>query len=206
MSSITAATLRTLTDAVILEFAPKGTEEDRIREEISYVLSSVSTALQNDPDLPQSSRHAVTKHLAHMLHDIEVKAPQLARALRPVAEELPWRYGYEPRAECPGLENEMAWIELVGPAAPWKSDIVCLGLTLIGPDSFYPEHLHPAVELYTIISGISDWTLDAKTSRRNPGDRILHESNAIHAMRAYSSPLLAIYSWTGDTITPSRYT
>ena len=99
----------------------------------------------------------------------------------------------------------MAWTEIVGPGRYWHSDHVCLGLTLIAPGHHYPEHHHPAVELYTLVTGESDWTLDGLTTRRGPGARILHESGAIHAMRSLGSPLLALYSWTGDVRSPSRY-
>ena len=33
--------------------------------------------------------------------------------------------------------------QIVGPLAPFRSNTVCLGLTLIAADSFYPPHRHP---------------------------------------------------------------
>jgi hypothetical protein len=55
------------------------------------------------------------------------------------------------------------------------------------------------------VTGESDWTLEGATTRRQPGERILHESDVVHAMRSLTTPLLAIYSWTGDILSASRY-
>ncbi|CAO3424487.1 dimethylsulfonioproprionate lyase family protein [Azospirillum doebereinerae] len=132
--------------------------------------------------------------------------PAWAKALPPVAGRLPWRFGYAPRADLPELQNRMAWAEIVGPAAPIRSDRVGFGLTLIGRDTHYPSHRHPAVELYAVVSGTAAWTLDGVTTQRPPGDVVLHPANAVHAMRTTDEPLLALYSWTGDIVSPTAYT
>ena len=128
-----------------------------------------------------------------------------ARALGPIAGRLPWRYGYAPRADAPDLGQRMAWAEIVGPAAPIRSDRVGFGLTFIGRDTFYPPHRHPAVELYGVVSGTALWTLEGETRHRPPGAFVLHRENAEHAMRTAAEPLLAIYSWTGDILSPTVY-
>jgi mannose-6-phosphate isomerase-like protein (cupin superfamily) len=147
----------------------------------------------------------VTGHLRAVLDLADHSAPEVAAALRPIAAQLPWRYGYAPRGDVPGLDNAMGWAELVGPAAPILSREVCFGLTLIGPHTHYPPHRHPAVELYRIVVGHPHWTVGETTSVRSPGTAILHEANVVHAMRTEDAPLLAIYSWTGDVETPSAW-
>jgi hypothetical protein len=135
----------------------------------------------------------------------ERAAPALAAALRPVAQDLPWRCGYAPRPDAPGLEAGLRWAELVGPQAPWHSDEVCLGLLLLGPGLFYPPHRHPAVELYRILAGTAAWTIGTITLPRGPGDTALHRSGEPPAMRTAAAPLLAIYTWTGDVMTASAW-
>lgn len=131
--------------------------------------------------------------------------PAWAGALPPVARQLPWRFGYAPRADLPDLQERMAWAEIVGPAAPIHSDRVGFGLTLIGRDTLYPAHRHPAVELYAVVSGTAAWTLGGVTTQRPPGDFVLHPAQAVHAMRTAQEPLLALYSWTGDILSPTAY-
>lgn len=131
--------------------------------------------------------------------------PEWQQALAPLAARLPWRYSYAPRPDAPGLASRMGWAELVGPAAPVHSDLVGFGLTLISGQTYYPPHSHPAVELYRVLAGTSEWTLEGRTSLRQAGDFILHPAHAIHAMRALDAPLLALYSWSGDIVSPTVY-
>jgi gentisate 1,2-dioxygenase len=100
----------------------------------------------------------------------------------------------------------MGWAELIGTEAPYKSDDFCLGFTLISPYTLYPEHRHPAIELYKVLSGTAEWTLEGATSKRVPGEVILHPSNKIHKMQTYDQTLLALYTWSGnDVVTLSEY-
>jgi|GEM_PF-223323 len=205
MSSQSVNEWRILRDALVSSFASNGSESSDVAAEIALVTRYLEPTLQVPPIIPVSSGHGVTRYLDEVLASTETFAPAFAKALKPVAAALPWRYGYLPRDDAPGLESEMAWAELIGPVAPWRSDDVCLGLTLIGRNSFYPAHRHPAVELYTVVSGTAEWSLGNNAAWRPPGSRILHLSEAVHAMRTGDEPLLAIYSWTGDVISPSRY-
>jgi quercetin dioxygenase-like cupin family protein len=129
----------------------------------------------------------------------------LLAAFLPYLEALPWRYSYEPRADVPSLEKRMAWAELVGPVAPFKSERVCLGLTAIGPDTLYPAHYHPAIETYLVLHGTARWTANAVTREHPPGTFILHRENIVHSMQTGSEALLAAYAWTGDVHTLSAY-
>ena len=127
--------------------------------------------------------------------------------LRPIMSILPWEYSYDERSDAPGLSARIGWAELVGPKAPFKSDKFCLGFTLIAPDTLYPEHNHPATELYYVLSGTANWTLDGKKASKKPGSVILHPSLHKHSMETKKETLLALYIWTGDDIvTLSEYT
>ncbi len=172
------------------------------RAEISRVEPRLAAATA-PPEALQPTDHPLTRHLQAVLDLATDQAPQIAAALRPTADRLPWRYGYAPRGDAPGLDGAMGWAELVGPLAPIVSREVCFGLTLIGPHTYYPPHRHPAVELYRIVVGHSTWTAGSTTTPRAPGEAILHARNVVHAMRTDTEPLLAIYSWTGDIETPS---
>lgn len=177
---------------------PRGVVGDEV-ERVNALLDRASPQPQDFA----ASGHPLTRHLPQVLDGLERDALDIAAVLRPIAAALPWRYGYAARSDRPGLEAEMGWAEFVGPAAPFRSDEVCLGLTLIGPHTFYPPHRHPAVELYHVLTGTAEWSADGKAARQPPGAFILHQPNQIHAMRTGDQPLLALYTWTGDVVSPS---
>lgn len=130
----------------------------------------------------------------------------LLKALKPALPFLPWKYNYEPRADMPDLGNRMGWGEILGPEAPYHDEHFCYGFTLLGKNTLYPAHYHPATELYVVLSGRAEWTLDGVTKVRNPGEFILHPSNHIHSMQTREEPLLALYTWSGeDVVTLSKY-
>ena len=132
--------------------------------------------------------------------------PSLLASFLSVARFLPWEYRYAERADAPGLGGRMGFAEVIGPASPIHSDTICLGWTFISPRTLYPLHLHPAIELYYVVSGTAAWTLEGAVQDRAPGSFILHPSNALHAMETRDEPLLAVYVWTGtDVVTTSAY-
>ena len=122
------------------------------------------------------------------------------------ADLLTWKYNYEPRPDMPVLADQMGWGEILGPEAPYHDEHFCFGFTLLGKNTFYPSHLHPATELYVILSGHAIWTLDGISKVRGPGEFVLHPSNHIHSMQTEHEPMLALYTWSGkDVKTLSKY-
>jgi hypothetical protein len=194
--------LLALLAALHRNFAADVDRRDEVGEEIRRVRRRLARVTA--PPLPlEATDHPLTRHLPIVLDLASRVAPDIATALRPLCFRLPWRYGYAPRADAPGLEGAMGWAEIVGPAAPFVTEEVCFGLTLIGPRAHYLPHRHPAIELYRVVAGHPHWTVDQATVVRAPGETILHASNVVHAMRTEDEPLLAIYSWTGDVVSPS---
>ena len=134
------------------------------------------------------------------------KTNDFLELLKPVMSYLPWKYNYEEREDKPELGARIGWAELIGPEAPYKTEEFCLGFTLIAPDTVYPEHNHPATELYHVLSGNAFWTLDGNRKKRTPGELILHPSMHSHLMETKEETLLALYTWTGsDVVTLSEY-
>lgn len=152
------------------------------------------------------SHFPVTAFIGEALrHGVPETQPMLD-VLAEVLPNLPWKYNYEPRGDMPDLGVKMAWGEIIGPEAPYRCSSFCFGFTMIAPDSLYPAHFHPAVELYYVLSGTAEWTLNGKAALQKPGSFILHPANAVHAMRTGKEPLLAMYTWSGDdVVTLSQY-
>lgn len=174
-----------------------------IKEEIARVTSSVIP--EQTGSFEKSTSPLLKYAESSTLHGSKETEP-LLRLIREVFDYLPWKYNYEEREDKKDLGSYMGWAELIGPEAPYKSDNFCLGFTLISPYTLYPEHRHPAIELYKVLSGTAEWTLEGATSKRVPSEVILHPSNKIHKMQTYDQTLLALYTWSGnDVVTLSEY-
>lgn len=174
-----------------------------IKEEIARVTSSVIP--EQTGSFEKSTSPLLKYAESSTLHGSKETEP-LLRLIREVFDYLPWKYNYEEREDKKDLGSYMGWAELIGPEAPYKSDDFCLGFTLISPYTLYSEHRHPAIELYKVLSGTAEWTLEGVTSKRVPGEVILHPSNKIHKMQTYDQTLLALYTWSGnDVVTLSEY-
>ena len=179
--------------------------DDAVGREIQKILS----LLQPLPALTgrfSKSSQAATRHIEPALRAGNESTQALLEAIGPVIRYLPWRYSYPPRNDRADLGQHIAFAEIVGPEAPFRSDRVCLGLTLIGPQTLYKMHRHPAIELYHVMAGTAAWTLDDVSRDNQPGTYVLHPSQAVHAMQTRAQPLLAIYFWSGtDVRTASVY-
>jgi quercetin dioxygenase-like cupin family protein len=178
---------------------------DPVGREAARVISLLKPLPRLDGSFPRST-HPCTRYLDAALQAGNSSTSDLLDAIRPVAFDLPWYYTYSKRSDAPGLENEMAFAEIIGPQAPFKSENVCLGLTLIGPGTLYPSHTHPAIELYYVAAGVAKWTANGVSTLNPPGTFILHPSQVVHAMQTSQEPLLAVYSWSGEDVrTTSAY-
>jgi quercetin dioxygenase-like cupin family protein len=184
------------------KFADKNSPLATELANVLALLDSVDFSRADEKHL-RASGHPVISQLQNLAATESHDA--ILAAFLPHLDALPWRYSYAPRADAPDIGARMAWAELVGPIAPFKSRRVCLGLTAIGPGLLYPAHYHPAVETYLVLHGSARWTANGLTRQHPPGAFILHPANVIHAMKAGAEPLLAAYAWTGDVETLSAY-
>ncbi|HVJ06658.1 MAG TPA: dimethylsulfonioproprionate lyase family protein, partial [Candidatus Saccharimonadales bacterium] len=146
-----------LVDVIKARFAERAAVNDAIGQESALVLS----LLQPLPPFSGTfspSRHPAIRHLDAALRPGDSSDPSILEAIHVIAFNLPWQYAYPERADSPRLQEKIAFAEIIGPDAPFRSDHVCLGVTLIGPDTFYPPHRHPATELYLVVAGEATWT------------------------------------------------
>lgn len=97
--------------------------------------------------------------------------------------------------------------EGIGPDGRLVNDKVMLGLFVLGPETFYPPHAHPAEEFYLVLTGNPAFQVGADTPfvPRAPGEVILHASEVSHAIRTGAQPTFAVYGWRGDLTAPSWY-
>jgi quercetin dioxygenase-like cupin family protein len=130
----------------------------------------------------------------------------LALSIAALAPALRWTYSYPTNPRDRDLSSKVAFAQIVGARGLQPDSEIHIGLTLIAPHVVYPAHLHPAVELYLVIAGTALWQSGhAEPAMKPPGSVILHPSNVVHAMTTFEEPLLAIWTWRGDLVSPSVY-
>lgn len=79
------------------------------------------------------------------------------------------------------------------------SDDIIVGLFLLGPNRLYPEHAHPASEMWVILSGTAQWKRGSEEWKtKKPGEYFIHTENQAHAMKTMDEPIFALWAWTGD--------
>jgi mannose-6-phosphate isomerase-like protein (cupin superfamily) len=141
-------------------------------------------------------RHpAVLRVMPRLRAPADLPCQRLLETVIGTADALDWRQTYRlPEVDARFLDN-YAYAEIL---EPLTTPGVAAGLLLLGPDTHYPAHHHPADEVYVPLSGAAEWRqAESPWVRREPGAVIVHPSLAPHAMRTGSEPLLALYLWYG---------
>ncbi|MEO0035333.1 MAG: hypothetical protein RLZZ501_1356, partial [Pseudomonadota bacterium] len=114
-ATVPAPILVALLAALRRQLAAGAGRADGVGEEIGRLLAALDR-LPAAPRIAAAPGHPVRAHLPAALVPLRRTTPDLAALLAGHGEALPWRYGYAPRADAPGLETAMGWAELVGPA------------------------------------------------------------------------------------------
>ena len=110
---------------------------------------------------------------------------------------------YEDEPDMAAFRRTYGYIDLISPDGPLICPDIYMGMSLQGPDAFYPPHAHKAVETYVIIGGKGDWKRGAEPWRtRSPGEFFLHTSGVRHATQSNDEPLLSLAFWTSDLNSP----
>jgi hypothetical protein len=95
------------------------------------------------------------------------------------------------------LDN-YGYLECAGPDAPVRTVSLRVGLLLLGPDTLYPPHHHPAEEVYLPL-GRGRWLREGVGWQELPAGAVIHHPPmCLHATQSGAEPLAAIYLWRGD--------
>jgi len=139
--------------------------------------------------------------LSGMVHALQALGPWLVWAQNP---------NYRRSPPSPDFLDRYGYAVIAGPAEGPPALIghaaLALGVLLLGPRTYYPQHRHPATELYVPLNA-GEWLRDDGPWRTEPPGAVIHHGSEIaHATRAGDGPLLAIYLWSGDLGTHARLT
>ncbi len=112
---------------------------------IDQELARVLDKLRKAPSLHgmfQASSHAIMDHIVSTLtHETQAMKPLLG-AIAPIAQFLPWRHTDGDSGNLSRSSRRAAMADIIGPHAPFRSNIISLGLTLIAPNTLCPSHHH----------------------------------------------------------------
>jgi hypothetical protein len=129
---------------------------------------------------------------------------EVARALEGLWPALSFTQNpnYVAAPPSPGFLGRYGYAVLAGPAsgppALVEHSDLAFGVLLLGPETTYPTHVHPAAELYLPL-GPACWSVDAgPLVERPPGTPIVHGPNQPHETRTGEVPLAALYVWLGE--------
>lgn len=151
--------------------------------------------------LPTPKRLPVCRYLDLVFDQPHTANVQLVMtALQAVEPFLEWRQNenYLNRLDNDFLDR-YAYSEWIGPGGFFSSNSLAAGVLLLGPETVYPDHNHPAIEFYHILSGAALWRKSGGNwESKSPGSRIFHQSWQPHAVKTRAEPLLALYFWTGE--------
>jgi mannose-6-phosphate isomerase-like protein (cupin superfamily) len=132
----------------------------------------------------------------------------LAAGLASLERDLCWLQNPNYSALSMGQTfDNYAYVELAGPGRRFDSADIRLGFLLLGPCSHYPDHRHPAEEVYHVVSGTAEWWReDTGWTEQRAGALIHHAPHIRHAVRTDEEPLLALYCWAGEIDTHATLT
>lgn len=134
----------------------------------------------------------------------------LVAAIRALHPALRWRQNpnYRQSPPDPAFLDNYGYAEICGSYGLVAAGIR-FGVLLLGPETCYPAHRHPAEEIYIPLNP-GAWQhgeaeiAAGRWANRSPGTIIHHPPEVPHATRGLDRPLAALYLWRGDLVTEAK--
>ena len=86
---------------------------------------------------------------------------------------------------------------------PVRAKNVYFGVFELAPGAIYVGHKHSSPEIYYVISGEAEWTVDGKSFQAESGSAIYHKPNAVHRMVNIGSTKLKTQRWPQLSVQPN---
>lgn len=126
------------------------------------------------------------------LEGAEVQVIKLARSFRAIEPALRWETHIDGRSTA-SLADRYADASIVGPSGLQRSRAVEIGVSVMAPETIYPDHRHPPEEVYIALSPGQWRQNDGPWNTPGVGGLIYNPGNIVHAMRSGGRPFLAIW-------------
>ena len=168
------------------------------------LLGTIDLPVTNDAPVPTSTGQTIWDHemgisppeyIAHMTV-VQSHSPCLS-IVQEIYRGLDW---YQ------SAKSNSPYTQIVGPSCRIAREDFRLGLLLLPENIVYPNHQHSPDEVYIVLAGSGEWSLNRGTfDNKTAGNIIDIPSMTIHAMRTSATPALMLWSWTGDDISSDSY-
>ena len=168
------------------------------------LLGTIDLPVTNDAPVPTSTGQTIWDHemgisppeyIGHMTVT-QSRSPCLS-IVQEIYPGLDW---YQ------SAKSYSPYTQIVGPSSLIDREDFRLGLFLLPENIVYPNHQHSPDEVYIVLAGSGEWSLNRGTfENKTVGNIIDIPSMTIHAMRTSATPALMLWSWTGDDISPDSY-
>ena len=142
------------------------------------------------PTLPPACAHLEACYDG--LRDAELPMRGLGKAFQAIEPVLAWSNRAERRA-ADGLADRYADAMIVGRDGPVPSTHVEIGVSVMAPDTIYPDHRHPPEEVYIALSAGAWRQNDGPWNEPGIGGLIYNPAHIVHAMRSGDKAFLAIW-------------
>lgn len=155
----------------------------------------------------QSNEFAAMAHLPIILEQSPTETKMLVSSLINCTDQIQWGQTYSDKSVDTHFMENYCWAEIVGKRGPIASTQIALGVLILGSNTSYPKHSHPAEEFYLPLSGTADWFQQNNGWRETPPNSLIHHSsNEVHATQTNRQPMMAAYLWIGDLATNAKLT
>jgi len=121
--------------------------------------------------------------------------PDLQEQIIASAPFMKWRQVYTDNQKNAFMEK-LGCYAIVGEGGPFASDEMRLFVIYMPRNLYYPWHIHPAEELYMVISGEAVFKREGHADEvLSQGQSMFHESNQPHAIETFDTPMLGLVAW-----------
>lgn len=175
-------------------------------EDFAGLLTSLERDLPRQPRPPHDEVPGLRHLPAAIAAAVDAGACPALEALRACVGFVSWETFYAYSEWSAPFLDDFASGELIGPAGHLYSDIVSLGLFVLGPHTLYSEHAHSSTEVYYVLGGhgtIAVGSSDRRV-RAAPGDVVVTRPDERHELRTHDEPFLIAYCWK-DSVDASSY-
>ena len=99
--------------------------------------------------------------------------------------------------------DRLGCYSIIGEGGPFASTEMRLFVIYMPPNLYYPWHIHPAEELYMVVSGSAVFKREYYPDEiLSEGQSMFHESNQPHAIETSDTPMLSLVAWRNHLHTP----
>lgn len=178
-----------------IEFARSNSPAARRTVEVMHSLKGKGCGSESQPISSEEGSCAVPDVIETLL--AETPKTPILDLLSTVYRDLHWHLS---------KKSHSPYSQIIGPNGQVHHDEIVIGIFLLGAHCDYPNHQHRADEIYIVLAGTGEWSLNrGPYEPKVPGDIIAVPSMTVHALRTTAKPVLILWSWTGDDISYNGY-